>query len=40
MGYLPSARSAAGELVFAELRGQRMPLRVVPLPFVPNAYQR
>jgi aminomethyltransferase len=40
MGYLPSARSAAGELVFAELRGQRMPLRVVPLPFIPNAYQR
>jgi aminomethyltransferase len=40
MGYLPSARSAAGELVFAELRGQRMPLRVVPLPLVPNAYQR
>ena len=32
--------SAAGELVFAELRGQRMPLRVVPLPFIPNAYQR
>jgi len=40
MGYLPSARCAAGELVFAEVRGQRLPLRVAPLPFVPNTYQR
>ncbi len=40
MGYLPSARSAAGELVFAEVRGQRLPMRVVPLPFVPNTYKR
>jgi aminomethyltransferase len=40
MGYLPSARSAAGDLVFAAVRGQRMPLRVAPLPFVPHSYQR
>jgi aminomethyltransferase len=40
MGYLPAAHSAAGNLVFAELRGQRLPLRVVPLPFVPNTYKR
>ena len=40
MGYLPSARGAAGELVFAEVRGQRLPLRVAPLPFVPNTYKR
>ena len=40
MGYLPSARSAAGELVFAEVRGRRLPLRVAPLPFVPNTYKR
>ena len=40
MGYLPSARCAAGELVFAEVRGQRLPLRVAPLPFVPNTYKR
>ena len=40
MGYLLSARCAAGELVFAEVRGQRLPLRVAPLPFVPNTYQR
>jgi len=26
--------------VFAELRGQRLPLRVAPLPFVPNTYKR
>jgi aminomethyltransferase len=40
MGYLPAAHSAAGNLVFAELRGQRLPMRVVPLPFVPNTYKR
>ena len=40
MGYLPSARCAAGELVFAEVRGQRLPLRVAPLPFIPTTYKR
>jgi aminomethyltransferase len=40
MGYLPAAHSAAGSVVFAELRGQRLPLRVTPLPFVPNTYKR
>jgi aminomethyltransferase len=29
-----------GELVFAELRGQRLPLRVAAMPFVPNTYKR
>ena len=40
MGYLPSSHSAAGHLVFAELRGQRLPLRVAATPFVPNTYKR
>jgi aminomethyltransferase len=40
MGYLPSAKAAAGGTVFAELRGQRLPLRVAPMPFVPNTYKR
>ena len=40
MGYLPSARAASGGAVFAELRGQRLPLRVAPMPFVPNTYKR
>jgi aminomethyltransferase len=40
MGYLPAAHSAVGSLVFAELRGQRLPLRVTPLPFVRNTYKR
>jgi aminomethyltransferase len=40
MGYLPAAHSSPGSLVFAELRGQRLPLRVTPLPFVPNTYKR
>ncbi len=40
MGYLPSSQAAPGNLVFAELRGQRLPLRVAPMPFVPNTYKR
>jgi aminomethyltransferase len=40
MGYLPSSLTASGALVFAELRGQRLPLRVAPMPFVPNMYKR
>jgi aminomethyltransferase len=40
MGYLPSSQAASGALVFAELRGQRLPLRVAPMPFVPNTYKR
>jgi aminomethyltransferase len=40
MGYLPSPLAAPGGLVFAELRGQRLPLRVASMPFVPNTYKR
>src|SRR6266700_426343 len=39
MGYLPSSH-AIGGLVFAELRGQRLPLRVAATPFAPNTYKR
>jgi aminomethyltransferase len=40
MGYLPASHAAVGGLVFAELRGQRLPLRVAATPFVPNTYKR
>ncbi len=40
MGYLPSSQAASGALVVAELRGQRLPLRIAPMPFVPNTYKR
>ena len=40
MGYLPSSHAAPGGLVFAELRGQRLPLLISPMPFVPNTYKR
>jgi aminomethyltransferase len=40
MGYLPASLAAPGGPVFAELRGQRLPLRVTPMPFVPNTYKR
>lgn len=40
MGYLPTAHAALGTTVFAELRGQRLPLRVCSLPFIPASYKR
>jgi aminomethyltransferase len=40
MGYLPTAQAADGGTVFAELRGQRLPLRMSSIPFVPNTYKR
>jgi glycine cleavage system T protein (aminomethyltransferase) len=40
MGYLPSSQAAPDTIVFAEVRGQRLGLRVTPTPFVPNTYKR
>jgi aminomethyltransferase len=40
MGYVPSALASTGTQVFAEVRGQRLPLKVAPTPFVPNTYKR
>lgn len=40
MGYLPASFAAIGTPVFAELRGQRLPLRVAATPFVANTYKR
>lgn len=40
MGYVPTALSTEGTAVFADVRGQRLPLRVAPMPFVPNGYKR
>jgi aminomethyltransferase len=40
MGYVPTALAADGTVVFADVRGQRLPLRVAPMPFVPNGYKR
>jgi aminomethyltransferase len=40
MGYLPTALAGNGTQVFAEVRGQRLPLKVAPMPFIPNTYKR
>jgi aminomethyltransferase len=40
MGYVPSPLATDGTIVFAEVRGQRMPMRVTPMPFVPHNYKR
>jgi aminomethyltransferase len=40
MGYLPASLATPGTQVFAEVRGQRLPLKVATIPFVPNTYKR
>jgi glycine cleavage system T protein (aminomethyltransferase) len=40
MGYVPTSLAQAGTQVFAEVRGQRLPLQVAATPFVPNTYKR
>jgi glycine cleavage system T protein (aminomethyltransferase) len=40
MGYLPAALTNVGTQVYAEVRGQRLPLKVAATPFVPNNYKR
>jgi aminomethyltransferase len=40
MGYLPASHAANDTVVFAEVRGQRLPMRVAPMPFVANTYKR
>ncbi|TGD97116.1 glycine cleavage system aminomethyltransferase GcvT [Methylobacterium nonmethylotrophicum] len=40
MGVLPSALAVPGTPVFAEVRGQRLPCAVVPLPFRPAGFKR
>ncbi|MBR0826740.1 glycine cleavage system aminomethyltransferase GcvT [Bradyrhizobium manausense] len=40
MGYVPAALSALGTIVYAEVRGQRLPLAIAAMPFVKNTYKR
>ncbi len=40
MGYVPPAQSSVGTRLFAEVRGQRLPVDVHALPFVPSRCKR
>jgi aminomethyltransferase len=40
MGYVPPSMAAAGAVVFAEVRGKRLPMTVTPLPFVAPKFKR
>lgn len=40
MGYVPTTLSALDTRLFAEVRGQRLPLAVAAMPFVKNTYKR
>jgi len=40
MGYVPTSLSALDTKLFAEVRGQRLPLTIAAMPFVKNTYKR
>ncbi|MCB1333797.1 MAG: glycine cleavage system aminomethyltransferase GcvT [Roseivivax sp.] len=40
MGYVATASAAADTLLFGEVRGKRLPVRVAALPFVPAGFKR
>jgi len=40
MGYVPAALSAPGTVLFAEVRGKRLPVAVATFPFVEHRYKR
>src|SRR6185312_5426942 len=40
MGYVPRRLSAHSTNLFAEVRGNRVPVEVTELPFVPHRYKR
>jgi aminomethyltransferase len=40
MGYLPTEFTKVGTLVFAEVRGQKLPMRLAAMPFTPHSYKR
>ena len=40
MGYVPRALTAPNSLLFADVRGHRLPVDVTKLPFVPHRYKR
>jgi len=40
MGYVPAEHSEIGTQIFAELRGKRLPVKVVGLPFMPANFKR
>ena len=39
MGYVPRALSRPTTLLFADVRGNRLPIEVTELPFVPRRYK-
>ena len=40
MGYVPVSLAGSGTRLFAEVRGQRLPVTVAPLPFITRHYKR
>jgi aminomethyltransferase len=40
MGYVPASIAHIGTRLFADVRGQRIPVTLSGMPFVPHRYRR
>ena len=40
MAYVEAGHAAEGSELTIDVRGKRLPARVVPLPFIPHRYHR
>ncbi len=40
MGYLPKPLATEGTVIYGEVRGKRMPVKVAKLPFTPANFKR
>ena len=40
MGYVPSEMAETGTMLYGEVRGKRMPVKVAKLPFTPANFKR
>ena len=40
MAYVEADCATSGRIVFAEVRGTRIPMKISPMPFVPHTYKR
>jgi aminomethyltransferase len=40
MGYVATALASPGTRVFADVRGTRVPVEIVSLPFTPHRYRK
>jgi len=40
MGYVPADLATPDTIIYGDVRGKRLPARIVPLPFRPSTYRK